>query len=254
MTPDSHPSFPNPTIQEAVCELFFRPQIGAWNPLIFGQFFDLVKADFPYIETVPVPLVQIQSSGPSGPAHLASMPLPQIIRYRHASRPLLIQLSENRIVVNCVGNYPGWSQMRSDIESAWEKITTIIQPEAIVRVGIRYINRIERRSGTETLGDWLQPTDYIPQAVLASLPGFILQIQAKTDETSRTSVTVGENESGPGSLAAFILDIDRIAEREIMPDVSSLFQAMDRLHEDVWNVFAAATGPRLRRLLEGELL
>jgi len=253
MISGDHPSFPNPTIQEAVCEIIFRPEGGVWNPLIFGRFFEMVKADFPYIETVPIPFFQINPLGLAGPMQLASTQ-PHMIRYRHVSRPVLLQLTENRIVVICVGNYPGWNQMCSDIEHAWDKFTAVAQPEAITRTGIRYINRIERRTASETLGDWLVPTDYVPQAVLASLPGFILQIQAKTDEISRTSVTVGENESEPGALAAFIFDIDRISERQISPDTSALIAEAERLHADVWRVFAAATGPKLRKLLEGELL
>jgi uncharacterized protein (TIGR04255 family) len=253
MTSADHPSFPNPTIQEAVCEITFRPQGGAWNPLIFGQFFEMVKADFPYIETVPLPLFQFHPLGLSGPTQVATAP-PQVIRYRHVSRPVLLQLTENRLGVICIGNYPGWSQMSSDIESAWANLTTVARPEAIVRTGIRYINRIERRTASETLGDWLVSTDYIPQAVLTSLPGFILQMQTKTHETSRTSVTIGESGGESAALTAFIFDIDRISDRQISADLSDLIAEAERLHDDVWNVFAAATGPKLRKLLEGELL
>jgi uncharacterized protein (TIGR04255 family) len=253
MTYGDHPSFPNPTIQEAVCEIIFRPQGGAWNPLIFGQFFERVKTEFPYIETVPIPLFQVNPLGLAGPVQLPSAQR-QMLRYRHVSRPVLLQLTENRIVVICVGNYPGWRQMRSDIESAWENIAAVARPEVIIRTGIRYINRIERRTAAETLGNWLLPTDYIPRMVLDSLPGFILQVQARTDETSRTSVTVGENESESGSLSAFIFDIDRISERQISPDVPALIAEAERLHADAWSVFATAMGPKLRKLLEGELL
>ena len=93
MTKSDHPTYPNPTIQEAICEIIFRPQGGTWNPLSFGQFFDQVKAEFPFIEAAPLPTFSIQIGGTLN-RHVSSPPSPQILRYRHQSRPLLLQLSD----------------------------------------------------------------------------------------------------------------------------------------------------------------
>src|SRR5579871_4720900 len=185
MTESAHPTYRNPTIQEALCEITFRPQEGPGNVLAFSLFFDQVKAEFPVIEAVPVPMFVVQV-GPGGAQQVpSSRPTPQILRYRHQSRPVLLQLAENRIIVNMIGSYPGWPEFKTDIEYAWKKIIEVIHPAAIIGIDLRYINRIERSTPDETLGEWLVPTEYVPGAILDSQPGFLSSVLARPNKAHR---------------------------------------------------------------------
>ena len=252
MTASDHPSYPNPTIQEAVCDIIFRPQGGTWDPLAFGQFIDRVKIEFPLIEAVPVPMFNLQIGVNIGQNPSPSVQAQQIFRFKHKSRPLLLQLSENRIAVHVIGNYPGWVQFKKDIEYTWKRVVDVIHPEAILRVGLRYINRIERSAPGETPGKWFASTDYVPQAILNSHPGFLFQIQVRPSESERISVVIAEINS-PAAHGAFVFDIDRALERETSADLVSLLVETERLHHDVWEVFSSAKTDKLERLLKGDL-
>ena len=249
---DTHPTYPNPTIQEALCEIHFRLPDGIkWNPTLFGEFFKQIQPDFPDLE--PVTEVGVQLQFGSGGVGQAILPPRQRMRYKHASRNLLLQLSENILSVNVLPRYHGWSEMSRDILYAWGKAREVIKPASVTRIGLRYINRIEKANPDERAGDWLAASDYVPKAVLASLPGFLSRLEARPDPGSQIIVTVGgppaANEGGSRSI---ILDIDCITESDIAVGDSSILEQVKRLHETAWMIFASTMTPRLEQLLKGE--
>jgi uncharacterized protein (TIGR04255 family) len=173
-----------------------------------------------------------------------------------ALRPTILQLSEGTIAINVLAPYLGWEHMRRDISYAWENIIRVINPAAIVRVGLRYINRFERSAPKEILGDWLVATEYIPPAVLKSLHGSS-HVQVRLDEHNAIKVVVGGQEvtdKVQGTYGAFIVDMDRVFEGEISLDVNAILDKTAQMHEDVWQVFSQAKGEKLEKLLKGELI
>lgn len=250
MTPNDNPTYPNPTLLEAICEIVFvLPEGTSWNPLWFGEFFKLVQEDFSSFQPVSVNGLQI-GFGNAPPLNIPS----QVVRYLNPQRPAQIQLSDKSIVITSLPVYSGWSVLRDDIEYALTKFKLLVNPIKVTRIGLRYINRIERSAPDETLGAWLKSTDYIPTGILKSLPGFVSLVQTRLDDSNRLNVTVGEIMDATSSQPPFILDTDRMLEREMPLDVTLILQETNRLHDDVWEVFKSAKTEKLERLLNGELL
>jgi uncharacterized protein (TIGR04255 family) len=240
-----HPSFPNPTIKEALCEIHFRFREGTqWQPALFGKFFHKIENEFPEMEPVTEAGFQLQLS--TGRAEFS--PPRSRMRYRHGTRPLLIQLSENILTVNMLPDYAGWQQFQEDVRRAWGWAEEVLSPAGITRVGLRYINFIPKQSPDERAGDWLAPNEFISAAALSSLPGYLSRVEVRLDQRQRTVVMVAESHEPSGSNV--VLDIDCIAESE--PDGSmDLDLMLTALHDRVWTIFAACLTPRYRMLLEG---
>lgn len=253
MDASEHQSYPNPTIQEAICEIVFAmPENETWNPIWFGEFFKHIQNDYTSFEPVNMTSIQFQIGFGNQEAPQAPPPS-QIVRYRHPSRPSVLQLSDRSLAVYCHPVYPGWDVMLKDIEYGIEKLKAVVNPEKLIRIGLRYINRIERSVPGETLSKWLVSNDYVPKIILNSLPGFISFVQSRLDENNRLNVTVGEQIVKP-SQPAFIFDIDRILEKELPLESEILLPEMTLLHENVWDVFKSAKTEELERMLNGELL
>jgi len=252
MTSSGRPSYPNPTLQEAICEIVFAlPEGVAWNPLWFGEFFKLVQNDFSSFQPVSFGGVQIEFGNTSSP----NFPMPsQIVRYSHPTRPVIIQLSDRSLAITSLPMYPGWDVVLQDIEYAFDKLKIVVDPARVVRIGMRYINRIERSAPDETLEAWFKSTDYIPKGVLHSMPGFVSLVQTRLDAVNRLNVIVGEQDTQSPTQPSFILDIDRSREGDLPLDTALLLQEATRLHDDIWEVFEAAKTEKLERLLNGELL
>lgn len=253
MASTHHPTYPNPIIHEALCEIHFRLQEGdSWEPSWYSEFYRKVEEKFPIILPVTTPQIRFEISQYS--TRMPVVLVPQIMRYQSDTGNVLLQLSEDRIVVNVLPDYPGWIDVREYIRYAWEQVCNVINPAVVVQVRLRYINRIERRGADETLGTWLTASDYIPRAVLASQPDVLSRIETQLNPDDRLSVTVSDYGITSESHGSFLLDIDHATMKDMTVDINLLLQEATRLHGTVWEVFRSAKGERLEQLLQGEIL
>jgi uncharacterized protein (TIGR04255 family) len=242
-----HPSYANPTIVEALCEVHVRRE-GGWHPSLPGELFKVIQDEYPAMEPVSEIGLQLEH-GPQGMVQRI-LPPRQRTQFRHASRPLLIQLGEGVFTVNVLAPYPGWSVMQQDVLQAWARARAVLKPASIERVGLRYINRLPCDTGNDAIGNWLKPGPYVPAGLLQSGPGFLLRMHASLDGANRLVVTIadgGNEDEGPG----VVFDIDRIVEHGMPPDEETIQREMLRLHQDVWDVFDQAKHTKLERHLEG---
>lgn len=246
-----HPTYPHPTITEAVCDIHFRlPETKEWKPSFPGELFKHIQNEYPEMEPVIEMGLQFEF-GPSGTG-TKFVPQRQKVRFKHSTRPLMLQLAENSLSINTFAPYAGWKVMRSDVLAAWQHIEEILQPAVISRIGLRYINRIEKVTAEDRPGTWLIANEYISEGILSSESGFLLREELHLDAENILIITLGdpplEISSGHG---AIIFDIDRIVERQIWAKQETLQQEIDRLHTGVWEVFSSAKGEKLEALLQG---
>lgn len=249
MTRTNHPPYPSPSIREVVCEIHFR-LADEWKASIYSRYFEKIADQFSNFEPFSTPTLVSANAGTEG----ATIIFPLVMRYQHSSRQLLLQLSENRLVINVLPVYPGWQQVIEDIRYAWGKLCEVVEPTSIERIGLRYINAIARSAESETLSKWLKPNDYAPTAVLQAPKGFMVQVSKFIAEKDRIIVRLSDQSPSTNDYGTFIFDIDRITEQNINPDENSLLENAIRLHDDVWEVFSSAKSEDLERLLQGEFL
>ena len=165
----------------------------------------------------------------------------------------MLQLSKDVLTVNVLPEYEGWAKMSDDIKYAWNAVYEVINPARITRIGLRYIDRIERTYPDELPGEWLASSDYVPESILKSLPGFLLRSETRIDLHNRVIVTLGDPGDGlDQSGNAIILDTDCIVEKEIEADLHAIMIETAQLHDLMWSVFRASMTPRLERRLQGK--
>ena len=249
MTND-HPSYERPTVQEAICEIRFRlPEGTNWNPLWFSDFFGAIQSEFPRFEPVaPVLSVRVVA-GSQSQQFVPS----QVVRYIHSKRPLILQLSLDRLVINVLPTYTGWQQMSEDIDYAWKKALSVVRPAVVSQLALRYINRIEKSTSDQALGYWLKSSDFIPSSILDSRPLFSSKTSVQLDDTSRLSVNIFDQILPQSGYGSFLFDIDRIDEKEISSEAAVVIENLNQLHNSAWNVFHSAMTGNLEKLLRGEL-
>lgn len=246
-----HPSYPNPTIAEALCEIHFDLAEGVeWKPSLPGEFFKRLQDDYPEMEPMQEMGVQLQA-GPSGLAQRI-LPSRTRFRYKHKTEPRLLQLAEKTFTLNVLPQYPGWDVMVEQLADTWKQASEVLAPERVNRIGLRYINRVPKESEGQTASDWFKATDYLTPAVLRSGRGGLSRVEVRLDNENRVVVTLGDQGPSPTEESGgFILDIDRIVERYISVQVQEITAETDRLHEDVWAIFDSAKTEKLERFLQG---
>ena len=242
-----HPTYPNPTIREALCEIHFvLPAEREWSSKIFGQFFKEVQDEFPQLEPSHQDASIKLQAGPEGVMHQL-VPPRQRMRYINPDTNLLIQLSEGIFTVNVLPVYPGWAFMRDNMLRLWEKANKLLTPINISRIGLRYINFIPRKTLDEKPGDWLQQSSYIPGMVLSSLPGFLSRTEVKVSVERRLIVTLAESTGQPPPI---VFDIDCIVEKDIPVCNDLIINELESLHDTEWDIFKSSINQRLEALLQ----
>ena len=124
MTDQTHPSYPNPTIQEALCEIRF-PVSALPFASQFGLIWDRLRVRFPHLETF------VDVLPPAAPNLAISGPVPTQQRFimRHASRQFLLQFVPGAFTLNTLTPYLGWATMREDIAATWQTVQEILVPQ-----------------------------------------------------------------------------------------------------------------------------
>jgi len=244
-----HPSFPYPTLQEALFEIRFERQGGdEWSPHKPARLVEAVKESYPTFESVNEQSLKL-TIGPDGLAPQFAAPSLRL-KFPHNEQPILIQLWQDRFSINALKPYPGWEVLESEFQNIWPRISEVIKPTKIHRIGMRYINRIQRAEEHETPGKYIKENKYVAQALLGSDRDFISRIEVRLDKNNRIFVTVahdkGKKEEPYGSL---VFDIDRIYEGEV-PNISDeIISVINKLHGSVWDVFNEAKNQNYDRLL-----
>jgi uncharacterized protein (TIGR04255 family) len=254
-TVTEHPSFRNPQIAEALCEIHYTLAPGTpWRPTAPGAFFKELQSDYPELEPMPEQGV-VLVFGPDG-VPVQHLTPPRIkFKLKHGTRPFLLQISEQTLSLNVLPPYPGWSGFKSELAHRWPNFVKTVNPQAITRIGLRYINRIARRSADEKPSYWLKSSEYVAAITLKSGPGFLARSESRLDSHNRLLVTVAHDTShhGGGIHGSLLLDLDRIIEKEIRTEWQEIEATIQALHDSVWEVFSAACGKNLEKLLKGEV-
>jgi uncharacterized protein (TIGR04255 family) len=249
----AHPSFPNPTIQEALCEIHFEGAPSAsWSPTRPGALAEALKADFPEFETLTEQGFNV-AVGPEG--SIVPTPLPTRIRLKFSrkSDPTLLQMSQDVFTVNVLPPYRGWPKLKSELVRLWPMVSAVTGPTLIKRVGLRYINRIPRESQGELPSAWLKQSEFLAPAILNSQPDFLMRLESKRTANDQCLITVTIDRSMPGEkFGALLFDVDRIHHEVRKADDAKLPDLLESLHQDVWDVFESSKNKRYDALLNGE--
>jgi len=224
-----------------------------WKATAPGALFKKLQPDYPEFEPVTEQGIAIVV-GPDGIPQQQLTPSRVRFSLKHRSEPFLIQISDQILSINVLPPYPGWQAFKAELERRWPDFMETVTPHVISRIGLRYINRIARRSADESPNSWLRSNDYIAETALRSGPGFLGRTECRIDGQNRLLVTIAHDRHTTGGAlhGALVLDIDRIVEREIAADWAAVEAEMWRLHDDVWKVFSSAKGDNLENLLRGE--
>lgn len=243
----AHPTYPNNTIQEALCELRLRPsKKPAWTTKTPGEIFKaLDPKKFPGMEPITEMGVELKiEDGRPRPQFIQGPPK---FRFSNADDTRLVQVSPILYAFNCIESYEHWDLFQDEILSNYGIVYPIIQPEAIERIGIRYINRIPQGEAEAGISKWLQKSRYIPVGVSKAPFGVKYRAECSLTETDMIIVSI-ITERGDGN-PHVIFDIDRVRILgRALPD-DELRDMMNALHEDIWDVFSGAKTKALEAYL-----
>lgn len=151
--------------------------------------------------------------------------------------------------------YPGWESFSDALFKLIDSACEVLQPEAELRLGLRYINRIEQPELLRS-GDLFQ---WISEGLLGILrhpigPGVVAsqqQVQVDAPDGLRAVIQHGFfQDQGIGRLA-YLMDIDTYRESVRVFDRKDLHSGIDALHSLTLRLFQSMITEQMYEYLRG---
>lgn len=240
-------NYRNPPIEEAICEFLFAssPQQGI-DFALPGKLQSHPKLKDIYQGAVRAQNLQTVIGG-EGP--LAIQTALHRIQLPSRDEKRIIAIGPNSISVSTLKPYDGWANFKPRIADVITAIFEIVGNTTIVRIGLRYINRIVVTQGGR-VGDYLVGVPPHYPSLRGELTSFLYRSEYLCEDKSKVIINQGSlHPSTPGA-SEFLLDIDVLRENAEFRDVGELMQEADRLHALEGGVFEGLITEQSRRLFD----
>ncbi len=221
--------FDNPPISEALIDIRVAlPKEVTLEQLAVFQ--EDIKVTFP-----------IRKEKYSGTFQIKTGAAPEVAATSNRLDGFLFHSNDNKKIVqarldgftfNKLRPYSDWETFSGEARLLWEHYRSIAKPTNVLRVGLRYINRIELPLPFIDFKEYVLTIPDIAPGMPNGLSGFFMQLAIPNNEINAHAniIETMENKFDKGTLP-FILDIDVF--RDII---------LDPLSQEIWNIFDQLRG------------
>lgn len=214
-------SYKNAPIEEALCE--FRFAAGPeWNLTIPGRLHAKVSQRYsgaPRQQNVLNANVAVPDGGAPSVAMNQSFAR---IQFPTADGTKMLSVGHDMLAVHTLRPYDGWNQFKPRIVEALAAYTDVAEPTGLLRLGVRYINRIELPS--DDFDQFFVAAPHKIDGFPQTMTGFFHRTEYLYENQVKALVTFATMETN----RILLLDIDLISEAETsMDEVPAL---VDHLH------------------------
>ncbi len=237
----------NPPIIEALCEFRFEPS-APWDLAIPGLVYEKVRDTFPQRRQVKVLEANI-SGGPDGIEQ--QIKRADRMQFLREDEKALIQVDRDLLAVNHLKPYPTWQEFLPLIQQGFDAYCQIANPKGILRIGLRYINRIEVPGQRIELEDYLEFRPFVGSKLPQDFGSFIVGIQVpyeRSRDILRLQLTNAATQTP--SLVAAVLDLDYFLAQPNQVGIDNVFEWVELAHTHVEEAFEACITDRLRQMFE----
>jgi len=244
----------NPPIHEAVCEIRFAPG-REWNLTVPAIFYDKVKDEYDgkpreqkLLSVEPNPKEE-QKPGTAGMVALNEVTRVQFVS---ADNTKIIGLNADALAISMTRPYRGWDEVfRPSIERGINTYVEVAAPNAVRRIGLRYINQIFVSGGLQDLlACFANPPQLMPNAAcrienFASRHEYIFNDQPITIAVTLARIIAPEGQSGA------LLDIDLVQQWPAEPlPIEQTMSRVDDLRTRERNAFESLITDRAREIFD----
>lgn len=222
--------YPNPPIEEAVCEFRFAPG-PAWNLTVPGLFYEKIRDVYPG-EPRQQNLIQAEFQ-------MEPMPASPELAFRHDFIKLLFQSADTKKLVGVGANllsihslrpYEGWEGFSKRINEAFQAYLDVAKPVGVTRIALRYINRIAVAVNQEIeLSEYFTVYPQLPNGVPSRISGFFTRTESIYEDIPIKLVITLSDDAPPAGEVVFILDLE--ASQEWLEKPLAIEEALSSLYE-----------------------
>lgn len=157
----------------------------------------------------------------------------QIVGYRFEApdRQFVLQVNKAGFTLSKLKPYQALGELKTEARSLWDTFTNFVGDVAIVRIAVRYINRIEFPGPQVDLDKYLVAAPKIPPKLPQGLTEFVSRsVVPFADHQATLILTQSLDVAGQtGSVVPVILDIDVFKEGNFDPSKGEQWEILEDL-------------------------
>jgi uncharacterized protein (TIGR04255 family) len=222
--------YPNPPIEEAVCEFRFAPG-PAWNLTVPGLFYEKIRDVYPG-EPRQQNLLQAELQIEPVPANPELSFRNDFIKllFESADAKKLVGVGANLLSIHSLRPYEGWESFSKRIDEAFYAYLDVAKPVGVKRIALRYINRIAVAVNQDIeLSEYFTVYPQLPDGVPSRISGFLTRTESIYEDIPiRLAITLSDD-APPAGQVVFILDLEASQEWSERP--LAIEEALSSLYE-----------------------
>ena len=250
--------YKNPPIEEALCEFHFKPKQD-WDLTIPGKLQAAIGDEYigkPQEQRVVQVGLQAKGGKPSNLSLETGLAKVQLVT---SNGKRMVGVGPDVLSIHMLRPYhdpqrpgnSGWEEFLPRIEMALTSYWDVAQPQAVIRVGIRYINKIVIPQRSVEVKDFLNCA--LPQ--VEGLPDELTSFMSRVDYTYGDNVRIvlaqGSTDA-PQNYVGFLLDLDVIWEGPEPLDKTHALTIVSDLRGRERAAFEAVITEKARELFDAD--
>jgi uncharacterized protein (TIGR04255 family) len=228
--------FPNAPISEAILDIDVQFASPVEQDRL-ESFHDLVREGYPikHTRTKWQGAIEVGQAGISQ----AVRQRPQGFLFRSADERRVVQVRQDGFTFNWLRRYENWEALRDAARSHWEKYRDTFRPEAVTRLALKYVNRIEIPIPFRDFREYVKTAPDIAEGLSQGVSALFMRLEIP-DERRGLLAVITETLQRPvdeGKRLPFIFDIEVVRRATFEannPDIWSTFEDMRAYKNEIF--------------------
>lgn len=230
----SYPHLTNAPIAEAVVEIRVRLPRPAVE-VDFNAFRDRLKDPFPKAQSIRFVASHIQFGSDAKLENDVSTGLIGV-RLDDPEGRWVVQAKSDGLAVSRLPPYESWDSLVAKLRTLWPVYVEVFKPSNVLRLGVRYINRIPLPDTEKVnLDKLLTAGPKIPPTLPQDLTQFVTRVVFPLPAVGIVLTVLQSLEPAPGDVpgrrAHVVLDIDAACEQTMSPTAPEMWGRLDSLRD-----------------------
>ena len=240
--------FPNAPITEAVIEIKAQlPEETALKSL--ESFHDHIKKRFPEKQEQRFLKADFKLSQKDKLSSLPTKTGTQGYLFRSLKEKKVVQSKIDGFAFNKLKPYENWELFRSEGRELWELYSEIVNPIKVIRIGLRYINRIEVPLPFKDFSEYLLTNPQIAPQLPQEVSHFFMRLEVPNPDIEATAIiTQAMDKPTKTKRLPLILDIDVFRITEYVGKTEEMWEDFEKLRDFKNDIFFNSVTEKAKEL------
>ncbi len=169
--------------------------------------------------------------------------------FRSADRHRAVQARQDGFTYNWLKPYKAWEDLRDEAKIHWERYRNLFQPEAVTRLGLRYINRIELPLPLSDIRDYIKTAPDIADGMPQAVSSLFMRLEIPDAASGLLAILTETIEAKTAdNRLPLIFDIDVVRSATFAPDSTGIWETFEAMRQYKNRIFFMSLSDRAKEM------